>query len=225
MRSSLPHGRWVKQTNKEPNKCELFYVAQTPVLKSVSAQLKIMTSLSFFLWTVSLCLQKHSPPPAHRGFAVWLPVHSRDDRCELLWRHPRLDRTHPQNQHQQCPVSRHSDVHNRWDNTDYVIVLHGKRKKRHWTDDLGSGALAEWLADHPVMLSSVLPLVLQALGNPDLSVSSVSTLKKICRECKYDLPPYATNIVAVSQVQFFHFYIVASHIWKPFILELPLNYV
>uniref|UniRef100_A0A8C6PHE1 Importin 13 n=1 Tax=Nothobranchius furzeri TaxID=105023 RepID=A0A8C6PHE1_NOTFU len=62
------------------------------------------------------------------------------------------------------------------------------------------GALAEWLADHPVMLSSVLPLVLQALGNPDLSVSSVSTLKKICRECKHDLPPYATNIVAVSQV-------------------------
>uniref|UniRef100_A0A8C9TSF8 Importin-13 n=1 Tax=Scleropages formosus TaxID=113540 RepID=A0A8C9TSF8_SCLFO len=61
------------------------------------------------------------------------------------------------------------------------------------------GALAEWLADHPVMLSSVLPLVLQALGNPDLSVSSVSTLKKICRECKYDLPPYANNIVAVSQ--------------------------
>lgn len=66
--------------------------------------------------------------------------------------------------------------------------------------NLPLGALAEWLADHPVMLSSVLPLVLQALGNPDLSVSSVSTLKKICRECKYDLPPYATNIVAVSQV-------------------------
>lgn len=69
-----------------------------------------------------------------------------------------------------------------------------------WTFNLPLGALAEWLADHPVMLSSVLPLVLQALGNPDLSVSSVSTLKKICRECKYDLPPYATNIVAVSQV-------------------------
>lgn len=66
---------------------------------------------------------------------------------------------------------------------------------------LSPGALAEWLADHPVMLSSVLPLVLQALGNPDLSVSSVSTLKKICRECKCDLTPYATNIVAVSQVR------------------------
>ncbi|XP_041133806.1 importin-13-like isoform X4 [Polyodon spathula] len=61
------------------------------------------------------------------------------------------------------------------------------------------GALAEWLADHPVMISNVLPLVLHALGNPELSISSVSTLKKICRECKYDLPPYAANIVAVSQ--------------------------
>lgn len=65
---------------------------------------------------------------------------------------------------------------------------------------LPPGALSEWLADHPVMINSVLPLVLHALGNPELSVSSVSTLKKICRECKYDLPPYAANIVAVSQV-------------------------
>ncbi|KAK6484382.1 importin-13 [Huso huso] len=63
------------------------------------------------------------------------------------------------------------------------------------------GALAEWLADHPVMINNVLPLVLHALGNPELSISSVSTLKKICRECKYDLPPYAANIVAVSQVR------------------------
>lgn len=70
-----------------------------------------------------------------------------------------------------------------------------------FSSSLPVGALAEWLADHPVMLSSVLPLVLQALGNPDLSVSSVSTLKKICRECKYDLPPYASNIVAVSRVR------------------------
>lgn len=64
-----------------------------------------------------------------------------------------------------------------------------------------SGSLSEWLADHPVMINNVLPLVLQALGNPELSISSVSTLKKICRECKYDLPPYAANIVAVSQVR------------------------
>nr|XP_023674807.1 importin-13-like [Paramormyrops kingsleyae] len=61
------------------------------------------------------------------------------------------------------------------------------------------GALAEWLADHPVMLGAVLPMVLQALGNPELSVSSVSTLKKICRECKQDLLPFAGDIIAVSQ--------------------------
>lgn len=58
------------------------------------------------------------------------------------------------------------------------------------------GTLSEWLADHPVMINSVLHLVLHALGNPELSVSSVSTLKKICRECKYDLPPYAANIIS-----------------------------
>lgn len=81
-----------------------------------------------------------------------------------------------------------------------------------------AGALAEWLADHPVMLSSVLPLVLQALGNPDLSVSSVSTLKKICRECKYDLPPYATNIVAVSQV----LSAAAPHTRSPSYLQIKL---
>lgn len=76
-----------------------------------------------------------------------------------------------------------------------------------WTA-LSTGALAEWLADHPVMLSSVLPLVLQALGNPDLSVSSVSTLKKICRECKSDLTPYANNIVAVSQVTYIKAFVI-----------------
>lgn len=52
------------------------------------------------------------------------------------------------------------------------------------------------------MLGNILPLVLHALGNPDLSISSVSTLKKICRECKSDLPPYANNIVAASQVMY-----------------------
>lgn len=76
----------------------------------------------------------------------------------------------------------------------------GTRCRPAFLSPLPAGALSEWLADHPVMINSVLPLVLHALGNPELSVSSVSTLKKICRECKYDLPPYAANIVAVSQV-------------------------
>ncbi|CAG5897042.1 unnamed protein product [Menidia menidia] len=61
------------------------------------------------------------------------------------------------------------------------------------------GSLAEWLADHPVMLAGILPMVLQGLVKPELSVSSVSTLKRICRECRQDLRPYAEDILTVSQ--------------------------
>uniref|UniRef100_A0A8C4GTV2 Importin-13 n=1 Tax=Dicentrarchus labrax TaxID=13489 RepID=A0A8C4GTV2_DICLA len=61
------------------------------------------------------------------------------------------------------------------------------------------GSLAEWLADHPVMLGGILPMVLQGLVKAELSVSSVSTLKRICRECRHDLGPYAQDILTVSQ--------------------------
>ncbi|XP_068197386.1 importin-13-like [Antennarius striatus] len=61
------------------------------------------------------------------------------------------------------------------------------------------GSLAEWLADHPVMLGGVLPMVLQGLVKEELSVSSVSTLKRICRECRLDLGPYTPDILTVSQ--------------------------
>ncbi|MED6277607.1 Importin-13, partial [Characodon lateralis] len=61
------------------------------------------------------------------------------------------------------------------------------------------GSLAEWLADHPVMLGGILPMVLRGLVKPELSVSSISTLKRICRECRQDLAPYAQDILTVSQ--------------------------
>ncbi|XP_058251317.1 importin-13 isoform X3 [Hemibagrus wyckioides] len=61
------------------------------------------------------------------------------------------------------------------------------------------GSLAEWLADHPVMVPTVLRVVLPALSDADLSVSSVSTLKRICRECKHHLYPHANDILASSQ--------------------------
>ncbi|XP_033959913.1 importin-13-like isoform X1 [Pseudochaenichthys georgianus] len=61
------------------------------------------------------------------------------------------------------------------------------------------GSLAEWLADHPVMLGGILPMVLQGIVKPELSVSSVSTLKRICRECRHDLSPYAQDVLTVSQ--------------------------
>lgn len=69
-----------------------------------------------------------------------------------------------------------------------------------------SGSLAEWLADHPVMLGAILPIVLQGLVKPELSVSSVSTLKRICRECRHDLGPYAQDILTVSQVRLAAFF-------------------
>lgn len=64
-----------------------------------------------------------------------------------------------------------------------------------------SGSLAEWLADHPVMLGAILPMVLQGLEKAELSVSSVSTLKRICRECRHDLGPFAQDVLTVSQVR------------------------
>lgn len=62
------------------------------------------------------------------------------------------------------------------------------------------GSLAEWLVDHPVMLGGMLPMVLQALARPELSVSSVSTLKRICRECRHDLGSFTQDILTVCQV-------------------------
>ncbi|KAI2667266.1 Importin-13 [Labeo rohita] len=61
------------------------------------------------------------------------------------------------------------------------------------------GSLAEWLADHSLMLASVLPVVLHGLSNPELSVACVSALKRICRECRHDLHLHANDIMAVSQ--------------------------
>ncbi|KAG9273698.1 importin-13-like isoform X1 [Astyanax mexicanus] len=61
------------------------------------------------------------------------------------------------------------------------------------------GSLAEWLADHSIMLAGALRLVLQALSNADLSVSTVSTLKRICRECRHHLRPHANDILTASQ--------------------------
>lgn len=52
------------------------------------------------------------------------------------------------------------------------------------------------------MLAGILPMVLEGLMKAELSVSSVSTLKRICRECKYDLSSYAHDILSVSQVRF-----------------------
>jgi len=51
------------------------------------------------------------------------------------------------------------------------------------------------------MLGGILPMVLQGLVKAELSVSSVSTLKRICRECRHDLSPFAQDILTMSQVR------------------------
>lgn len=57
------------------------------------------------------------------------------------------------------------------------------------------------------MLAGILPMVLEGLMKAELSVSSVSTLKRICRECKYDLGSYAHDILGVSQVRLVRIYL------------------
>ncbi|XP_060784754.1 importin-13 isoform X2 [Neoarius graeffei] len=61
------------------------------------------------------------------------------------------------------------------------------------------GSLAEWLSDHPVMVPAVLCVVLPALSDADLSVPAISTLKRICRECKHHLYAHANDILSSSQ--------------------------
>lgn len=87
MRSSPRHGRWVRQTRTVHKQGD-----------NVNRSFRLSVS---------------SPRPAHRSFALRLPVHRGDNRCELLRRHSRPNRTHPSNQHQQHPVSGHGYVHNR----------------------------------------------------------------------------------------------------------------
>lgn len=94
------------------------------------------------------------------------------------------------------------------DTVMYTIGIYTRLTYSSWLHDCVSlqhapcrpGSLAEWLADHPVMLSGILPMVLQGLVKAELSVSSVSTLKRICRECRHDLAPFAQDILTVSQV-------------------------
>lgn len=59
----------------------------------------------------------------HRGLVIWLPVHSWDHRCELLWRYPRSYRSDPQNQHQQRYAGWHRHVHHRYTFTDHPFSL------------------------------------------------------------------------------------------------------
>ncbi|KAI4890303.1 hypothetical protein NFI96_017720, partial [Prochilodus magdalenae] len=77
----------------------------------------------------------------------------------------------------------------------YVYELLGPELLRNLYDKLGV------LLTDTTRSSSwqLLRLVLQALSNADLSVATVSTLKRICRECRHNLRPHLNDILTASQ--------------------------
>ncbi|KAJ8963759.1 hypothetical protein NQ317_016440 [Molorchus minor] len=79
-----------------------------------------------------------------------------------------------------------------------IIKLHsqydGMRWKQYYTR-----AYSEWFIDHPDMLENVFPLILPALGNPDVSTSATMALKDIAYNCQKFLIPFADHILIASQ--------------------------
>jgi len=51
------------------------------------------------------------------------------------------------------------------------------------------GSLAEWLVDNTQFISLLLPLVVPGLQKPELALTSVLTLKRITRECRFQFDP------------------------------------
>lgn len=61
------------------------------------------------------------------------------------------------------------------------------------------GSFSEWFLEHPEMLENVIPLVISALGNPDVATSSTMALKDLTHSCQKYLIPYSDHILIASQ--------------------------
>lgn len=59
-------------------------------------------------------ISRSSPSLGHGSAVIWLSVHSRDHRRELLGCYSRSYRSDPQNQHQQRHAGRYRHVHHRY---------------------------------------------------------------------------------------------------------------
>ncbi|XP_012939318.1 importin-13 isoform X2 [Aplysia californica] len=64
------------------------------------------------------------------------------------------------------------------------------------------GSFAEWMRWHPETLSSVLPLVLQGITNPEVGTAATIALKDITRENLSHLRPFAHQILVACQKSF-----------------------
>lgn len=75
-------------------------------------------------------------------------------------------------------------------------------KSEHDVNEYLAGSYSEWIADHPDMLSNVIPLVISGLSNPDVSPSATMALKDITQNCQKYLQPYGDVIIIACQVSF-----------------------
>ena len=67
-------------------------------------------------------------------------------------------------------------------------------------DLLFPGSFGEWMNNHPEILSCVLPLVLQGLGNSKVGTAATMALKDITRESLDHIRPFIPQILSTSQV-------------------------
>ncbi|KAH1009274.1 importin-13 [Dendroctonus ponderosae] len=62
------------------------------------------------------------------------------------------------------------------------------------------GAYSEWLTDHPDLLGNVLPLVISALGNSEVTINATLALKDLTYSCQKFLLPYVDHILMAAQI-------------------------
>ncbi|KAK7101271.1 hypothetical protein V1264_024075 [Littorina saxatilis] len=62
------------------------------------------------------------------------------------------------------------------------------------------GSFGEWMNNHPEILSCVLPLVLQGLGNSKVGTAATMALKDITRESLDHIRPFIPQILSTSQL-------------------------
>ena len=64
---------------------------------------------------------------------------------------------------------------------------------------LAAGAYAEWISDHPEVLGSVIPLLLQGLQSAELAPSATFALKDVLRENQAHVWQFVPAILDASK--------------------------
>lgn len=70
------------------------------------------------------------------------------------------------------------------------------------------GAYSEWVMDHPDMLPKIIPLVISAIGNAEVSASATMALKDLTQNCQKYMHPYADHILNSCQVSLIFLFFV-----------------